>query len=386
MNLRLENLAKWVSLIALIVLIGAPLFNIKIGENKMGGIILPTNGAIPLNSPGLQYQGSASPANNGGLVIKSGSGGGHSVDGSGNIVGPGIVLNPDPADQWNTNQNQYSGPTQAQIYAQQQAAAKAAADRRARDTFSSGANAYRDSVNSRATSEGLGYKNNILDFVNSTNTQQQNLDSKAVNAEMAKTQGYKGIAQMVGQGIRSGGVMLAGKNAGSSSGAEAIANAYSQLGQEQASGVNNQYGQAQNQIGLEQSQLEASKALQLGKFNDHKTMVANSIIDDARGKIAALNEAAANASITDRLDIAAEIENVRNTANSQLQQYDALINNARGASSSDARRQEAQKLATSGVGPTNEFKYSTETPTQFQNSGPWASEMPLWTYNKPRQY
>lgn len=260
----------------------------------------------------------------------------------------------------------------------------AVATQKARDNFNQGTNVLRDSYNSRANSEGLNYKNSVLDWATGVTNQQQGIDSKAVNAEMAKSQGYNGIVSMVGQGIKSGGVMLGNRNAGSSSGAEAIASAYSKLGQRQASGVNNQYGQAQNQIGLEQSQLEASKALQLGKFNDYKTQVTNSIIDDARAKVAALNEAAANASIADRLDIAAEVERVKGVANAQLQQYDNLLGAAKGATSADARRQEAQRLANLGTAPDQSFNYSTEAPAQFQNTGPFASEMPLWTYGSNR--
>ena len=370
MSLRLENLAKWVSLIALIVLISALTFNIKIGENKMG--VTPQ-----------EFVNQMQPYANGNTTAAAKFVADMVPYATGNSMEPGTVNNPAPKTTTRTSTVSYD-PYAAQRAAEAQA--KAQADQRARDSFNAGTNAYRDSVNSRATNEGLNYKNSVIDWATGVSNQQSGIDNKAVNAEMAKSQGYKGIMSMVGQGIKSGGVMLANKNAGNSSGAEAIANAYSQLGQRQAAGVNNQYGQAQNQIGLEQSQLEASKAAQLGKFRDYKVQISNSIVDDARSKIGALNEAAANASIADRLDIAAEIENVKNTANAQLQQYDAELGRAKGASSADARRAEAQRLANLGTAPDQAFNYSTEAPAQFQNSGPWASELPLWTYNSRNKY
>lgn len=364
MNLRLEQLAKWASLIALIVLIGASTFNINTtvqGENKMAVTAAEFVRQMQPYSTGVTNSSAQFVAN----MVPYAAGG---------SMEPGTVNNPTPP----------TGPTAVEQQAAAQAAAKAQADQRARDNFNQGTNVLRDSYNSRANSEGLNYKNSVLDWATGVTNQQQGIDSKAVNAEMAKSQGYNGIVSMVGQGIKSGGVMLGNRNAGSSSGAEAIASAYSKLGQRQASGVNNQYGLAQNQIGLEQGQLEASKALQLGKFNDYKTQVANSIVDDARSKIAALNEAAANASITDRLDIAAEVERVKGVANAQLQQYDNLLGTAKGATSADARRQEAQRLANLGTAPDQSFNYSTEAPAQFQNTGPFASEMPLWTYGSNR--
>lgn len=263
-----------------------------------------------------------------------------------------------------------------------QGAMKAQADQRARDAFNQGRNVYTDSINQRVGNESQGYQRSVQDWATGVTQKQQGIDTAGINADMAKTQGMRGIMDMVGNGIQSAGVMLGNRNAGSSSAAGAIANAYGKLGSKQASSVGNQYAQAQNQIGLEQSNLEAAKALQVSRFGEDKVNIVNNIINDAQKQIAALNEAAAGASISDRMDIEAEKTRLRDTANAQLKAYDSEMSKAKGAQTDDQRRNEAQRLLALGTAPTTQFNYSTEAPAQFQNTGPFASSMPLYTYNR----
>jgi len=263
-----------------------------------------------------------------------------------------------------------------------QGAMKAQADQRARDAFNQGRNVYTDSINQRVGNESQGYQRRVQDWATGVTQKQQGIDTAGINADMAKTQGMRGIMDMVGNGIQSAGVMLGNRNAGSSSAAGAIANAYGKLGSKQASSVGNQYAQAQNQIGLEQANLEAAKALQVSRFGEDKINIVNNIINDAQKQIAALNEAAAGASISDRMDIEAEKTRLRDAANAQLKAYDSEMSKAKGAQTDDQRRNEAQRLLALGTAPTTQFNYSTEAPAQFQNTGPYASSMPLYTYNR----
>jgi hypothetical protein len=365
MNLRLEQLAKWASLLALIVLIGAPTFNINTvqGENTM-----PVDPVTGQSGPWSleRLNASANMANGNTAPYAKG-------------YTPSLGL---PETTYNTPAPTYNGPSQADIYAQQQAQAKAQADQRARDAFNQGRNVYTDSINQRMNNEAQGYQRGIQDWATGVTQKQQGIDTAAINADMAKTQGMRGIMDMVGNGIQSAGVMLGNRNAGSSSATGAIANAYGKLGTKQASSVGNQYAQAQNQIGLEQSNLEAAKALQVSRFGEDKVNIVNNIINDAQKQIAALNEAAAGASISDRMDIEAEKNRIRSTANATLQAYDGEMSKAKGAQTDDQRRNEAQRLLALGTAPTTQFYYSTEAPTQWQNTGPFSSSMPLYTFNR----
>lgn len=256
------------------------------------------------------------------------------------------------------------------------AAQKAAA----RNTFNQGRDVFNTSTSNVIGNAARNYQRGIQDWTTQFNQAQQGIDTKAINAEMAKKQGMGSILNMVGQGIRSGGVMLSNKNAGSSSAAQAIADAYARLGQQQASSVGNQYGQAMNQVGLDQENLNQSKATQLQRWNEDKLSVVNGIVTDAQRQIAALNEAAANAGIGDRMDIAAEAERIRQDALAQLAQYDSEVSKMRASQTADERRNEAQRLATLGTAPTEQFNYSTNVPVAWQGTGPFSSELPIFTY------
>lgn len=220
----------------------------------------------------------------------------------------------------------------------------------------------------------------IQDWVTGYNKSQSDLDNRGINANMAKQQGMQGIMQTVGQGIKSAGTMLGNRNAGSSSASQAIADAYGKVGQQQASQVGNQYELANNQINLEQQQLSDAAALYNRRIAEDKTSIVNGIVNEAQSKIAALNEAAANASITDRMDIAGEINRIKSQAQSQLQQYDGELGKIKQAQTLEQRQAEAQRLAQAGTAPTQQFQYTTQTPGQFQNTGDFASSMPLFTY------
>jgi len=367
MNLRLEQLAKRASLIALIVLVSAPTFNIKtIGENKM------LNGATMI-TPTSDYSGGLIP-------MYQASGGLIPADSSSRYT---AYQNANKLIDMPTNQP--TGPSQSDIYAQQQAAAQAQAQQRARDSFVAGRDVMNTSINNSITGAAQGYQRGIIDKAGQFNAAQRGLDTKAINADMAKRQGQAGILNMVGQGIKSGGVMLANKNAGNSSGAQAIASAYGQLGQRQASSVNNQYGQVMNQIGADQAILNADKAEQMRRWAEDKTTTVNNIVADAERQIAALNEAAAGAGIAERMDIAAEANRIRSGALSQLQQFDSEMSKIQAAQSDEQRRSEAERLMSEGRVSDQSFNYSTEAPAQWQGTGPFASELPIFTYGRNRR-
>jgi len=231
------------------------------------------------------------------------------------------------------------------------------------------------------------YRGGILDFLDSLKLGQQKVDNSGIQAELAKKQGTQGVLDMVGRGIRSGGVMLANKNASNSSAREALARAYSELGQREQSGVNNQYGQAQNQIAQDQAALEMSRTSNMRKLEDSKLSVIDQIIQDARSQLGSLDASMANADIGQRINIEAEKENIRNQLIGKLSQYDAMLrdgSNAVQAMGVDTRRGKAAELAAAGRGADNPYNFTAEMPAEFQNTGPYASNLPIFTLNRRR--
>lgn len=245
-----------------------------------------------------------------------------------------------------------------------------------------------NSSNDAAGAYGDQLGRGILDFLDQQRVGQQNIDNQASKNELAKIQGVGGILGMVGRGIKSGGVMLAGKNAGNSSAAQGIANAYGEQGRRQLSSVGNQYElgnqdvqQAQDAYGIQQA--SGVRNLQGGK-ND----AINNIVNSAQDKFYALDAQIANASLPDRIAIEQEKQNVRNSVMQQLQQFDTQLNQGVQnihASSVDDRRAKAQQLNSAGTDlGAGAFDYTTETPGQFQGSGPFSSDLPLFSLNKRR--
>ncbi len=382
MNLRLEQLAKWVSLIALIVLIGAPAFNINtIGEKQMADS-WKTAPQLVWQNPNASYAG---PYDGGGY-------------GAANLIGSGATGAPYSMDNINAGKeilgggvyNQTSGggsnPAPApDPYAQW--GGRAAYDNM-RSGFANQKNSILNSANAAAQQRGIEYKQGILDWGLGAKESQQAIDNRGINAEMAKSQGIKGVLGMVSRGIRSAGVMLANKNAGDSSAAGALAAAYGDIGKRQASGVNNAYGLEQNQITLDQQNLGARNALAMQKFEDSKQTVVNSIVSEAENNLAALDAQIAGASLPDRIAIEQEKQNIRNNAMSQLTQYDAELAKQRAAAnptSIDARREKAAELSRMGTASNMDFGYTTDVPAQFQNTGPFSSELPIFTYGRNKR-
>lgn len=303
-----------------------------------------------------------------------------------NNSGPGAASNDSiNAPQYQTNDNWNTPPPPPDPYAKW--GGRAAYDNM-RSGFANQKSSILNSANAAAQQRGIEYKQGILDWGLGAKESQQAIDNRGINAEMAKSQGMKGVLGMVSRGIRSAGVMLANKNAGDSSAAGALAAAYGDIGKRQASGVNNAYGLEQNQITLDQQNLGARNALAMQKFEDSKQTVVNSIVSEAENNLAALDAQIAGASLPDRIAIEQEKQNIRNNAMAQLTQYDAELAKQRAAAnptSIDARRAEASRLSNMGKASNMDFGYTTDVPAQFQDTGPFASELPIFTYGRNKR-
>lgn len=352
MTHRLEQQAKRALLLALSVLLSALAFNINTGENKMD----PT-----VYSGSLMYDTTVTDGSN---PIKQ-----VNVAPDGSMTYSPYTIDapaPDPYAQWGGYDN-YTN---------------------LRNTYNNQKNTITGSASDAAVSAGTNFRQSIDRWGLNQKQAQGALDNRGINAEMAKSQGAKGVLGMVGRGVRSAGVMLANRNAGDSSAAGAIANAYGNIGSRQMAGVNNAYGLEQNQIGLDQANLEAGQSLDLKEFEDNKQSVVNNIVRDAENQLAALDAQIAGASLPDRIDIEREKQAIRNNAMAQLSQYDSRLAEANAGSqakSADARREEARRLSDIGVASNMDFGYTTDVPAQFQGTGPYASELPIFTYGRNKK-
>lgn len=245
-----------------------------------------------------------------------------------------------------------------------------------------------DTSKESAQNAYIGRKSNILDFILGLQNSQDSINDRAVMNELAKKQGFTSIMDMVGRGLRSGGVMLANRNAADSSATDALAMAYSNIGGRELGKVNNQYELENWQIKDAQDEFETSRTQGLRKFDESKTQSINGIVIDARNRLASLDAAMAEASMPERIAIEQEKNRIKAEVTDILSQYDQQLQSQAGAvapTSIDDRRQEAFGLANAGVAAANPFEFNTSIPAQFQNTGPLAGGLPLFTLPRARR-
>lgn len=239
-----------------------------------------------------------------------------------------------------------------------------------------------------ARTAGIGLKSNILDFIDSLRQGQRSIDSSAVDNELARQRGTQDVYSSVNRGIQSGGQMLTNRNASDSSAAEAIARAYGDIGRRSLSQVGNQYELNNRSLGEQQQILDEQRAAGIRKFGESKEQIVGNIVVQARNSLAALDAAMLEASLPERIAIEQEKENIRQQVLAELSQYDALLTSQAGAiapTSQADRISEATRLGAAGRAPSTAFNFDTMPAAQFQNTGPFASELPLFTLNRRRE-
>ncbi len=254
----------------------------------------------------------------------------------------------------------------------------------------SGFGSQKDSIysSSRAAAKntGLGLQNTILDLIDSVMTGQTSIDNRGVNNELSKQRGVADTYSAVGRGIQSGAVTLANKNASDSSASDAIARAYGNIGQRQLSDIGNQYELENQDIGLAQADLDRQATSGLRRIETSREQAVNSIVDEANNKLAALDAAMMDASLPDRLAINDEKSRIRSEVLGVLSDYDNKLGDVSkiDPTSQDARIAEATRRGQLGQAPANSFSYDTTMPAQFQGTGPFASDLPIFSYRKAK--
>lgn len=238
------------------------------------------------------------------------------------------------------------------------------------------------SAKDSARTSGIGMKNSILDLIESLRTAQTSVDNRGINNELAKQRGTSDIYGMMNRGIKSGGVTLNNRNAADSSAAGAIAQAYGNIGQREMSDINNQYELENKDISLAQQNVDMQERAGLRRIDTGKEMAVNNIVADANNQLAALDTAMANASLTERIAIDAEKNKIRSEVLSILSQYDndlGRVNDINPMARNNRIAEATQRNQLGQASPT-QFDYMAEAPAQFQNTGPYASTLPIFTY------
>lgn len=245
-------------------------------------------------------------------------------------------------------------------------------------------NSITDSENDAANS----YHSGLLDYLDSVKLGQNKINNQTTQNELAKIQGNRSILDMVSHGIRSSGVMLGNRNASTSSASEALANAWGENGRREAGKVGNQYEQGKSGIAMSQADFDTQMAQGARHLNENKTTIVNGIISSAVAALGDLNAKAASANLPDRIEIESEKNRIRAEAMAKLQAFDGELAAGQAANkpiTQDAAMAQAFQMSNAGTAATNPFQFSTDVPTQLQGTGPFASELPLFTYKKNNQ-
>lgn len=251
-------------------------------------------------------------------------------------------------------------------------------------SFNKSLGVVRDTAGSAGDTSAHALQRSILDYVSGLNDAQQGRNQQTIQNYLAKQTGTKGVADMVGQGIRSGGVMLSNKNAADSSAAQGIANAYGQLGRGQLGQIGNQFANAQGQVDLSQAtdtrHLHEKEAQLPSSISD----TVNGIVTSAQQQLAAIDSQMANLSLPDRVNMETEKQRIKNEVMGKLQGFDKMLSTQGNAAltpigQNDALQQAAQQFQ-AGAAPTNAFNFDQLPAAQFQNTGPFASGLPIFTF------
>lgn len=246
-----------------------------------------------------------------------------------------------------------------------------------------------NSVYAAGDAFGTQYGRNITDWLENLGMGQRKIDAKAANNDLAKLQGVQGVQGMVGRGIRSSQTMLGNKNAGDSSAAGAIANAYGQQGRRQLANIGNQYEQGNQEIKLDQEGFDITANQGMRGLLGSKEDKINELTNSAQQQLAALDAQIAGQSLPNRIAIEQEKNTVKQNLIQKLQAFDNQLTQGRQgvqATTADQRREEAQRLA--GLGTdlgAGAFDFTTEMPGQFQGVGPAGGALPLFTLGRNRK-
>lgn len=276
-----------------------------------------------------------------------------------------------------------TGPTQAQIDAQKEATRVA----NLMAGFQTGLNDINTTGANKAGQLESKYNLDITDYINSMRGSQTGIDNSRINNFANQQLGQRQVNQMVGEGIQSGGVMLANKNAGDSSATDAIARAYGQVGQNRMQGVNNQFEAGNRDVMAAQEQLNMTGAAQMNRMKEEAKMTAADIVSSARNELSALKQQQIGADLPTSIEIEQEIQGIIQRTNQAVAQIDSSLTNQAGtvqAIDTNSAQSRAFSNNNAGQGPTNYQNYTTNVPTNMRGGASVPSSLPIFTYRGNR--
>lgn len=271
-----------------------------------------------------------------------------------------------------------SSGSSAAATAAAQAAAKQA---QAQALFNNQLGGIYSSLGSTASSQAGDLTNQLNDYVDSLGANQVNRNNQTIQNYLAKEQGAAGVDQFVGQGIRSSGVQLNNENAGDSSAAGAIADAYGQIGRGQLSDVGNQFAQAQNTVQQGATADQVALADKLRDLPAQQNDIINGIVNSAQQQLQYLNTSMVNSGLSP-VNAQQVQQNITSDAMGKLQGLDQLLSSGGQAALTPQDQsqavQQAGQLYTAGQAPASAYTFNTNVPVALQGTGPVASQLPVF--------
>lgn len=250
-------------------------------------------------------------------------------------------------------------------------------------------NTTRSSANSEATNTRRGLENTTYDLMNQLRSGQEDVDNFGINNMMSKRKGKQDIMDMVGRGVQSGGVMLSGRNAAASSGAEALARAYGSIGGRQLNSVANQFEQGKLEAGQMQGDLQTQYLEKKKDIEDEVANTVNDLVTGAEDKLQTLDSLMINANVLDRIDIQAEKERIKSSVQQILGNINSELQSQRQGiqqMSPEQIQAEAVRRMSLGQATNNPFNYTTTAPGGFQSgSAPAGGVLPIYTSGQRRR-
>lgn len=243
-----------------------------------------------------------------------------------------------------------------------------------------------DNFNVGADKTAFDYGSSVEDTIRSLRDNQNNLNLRGAQTELAKMQGRQGVLGMVNRGVNSVGTMLGNRNAGDSSAAQTLAQVYGQMGTQELNKIGNQYAMQNEELARLQATQDEDMATKTARLRQSKDIMVNDLVNKARASLAALNAEMASASVPDRIALEQESARIKNELLGRLQQFDSQLASAPSnirANSQEGRMAEAQRMAAQGQEAANPFDFN-QVDTQMQ-SGPFSGNLPLFTYPRNKQ-
>lgn len=226
-------------------------------------------------------------------------------------------------------------------------------------------------------------RSSILDFIDDAKLTQQGIDQKRANAQFSLQEGKSDIMDMVGRGIRSGGVMLANKNAASSGAAGQIARAYGELGNREARDVGNQFELENQGINVEQQGLATNFEKQRRKIDEFKVNQTDSIVNSAKADLQALEARRIGASLPELFQIDQLTQQIKDATMAKLGELDGLLQTERAKINPMSKQQvlaKANQMRTAGTGGPQMFDFNTNAANMQTTGAPIAgAELPIYS-------